>query len=83
MSFKDLFIEHEVPPEVQEWIKGEIEAQEERYTKIEKEMVDLAATLEGRTEETVFFANDVAVDGEGTVYVTDTRTGAIYRVDET
>ncbi len=46
-------------------------------------MVDLATTIEGRTEKTVFFANDVAVDGEGTVYVTDTRTGAIYRVDET
>jgi sugar lactone lactonase YvrE len=46
-------------------------------------MVDLAATLEDRTEETVFFANDVTVDHEGTIYVTDTRTGAIYRVDET
>jgi sugar lactone lactonase YvrE len=45
-------------------------------------MVDLAETLEGRTEKTVFFANDVAVDGEGMIYVTDTRTGAIYRVDE-
>ena len=46
MSFKDLFIKHDVPPEVQEWIKGEIEAQEVRYKKIEKEMVDLKATRE-------------------------------------
>ena len=46
-------------------------------------MVDLAVTLEGRTEKTVFFANDVTVDDQGTIYVTDTRTGAIYRVDET
>ena len=45
-------------------------------------MVDLAATLEDRTEETVFFANDVTVDDRGRIYVTDTRTGAIYRVDE-
>jgi sugar lactone lactonase YvrE len=45
-------------------------------------MVDLAATIEDRTEETVFFANDVTVDDEGTIYVSDTRTGAIYRIDE-
>lgn len=45
-------------------------------------MVDLAATIEDRTEETVFFANDVTVDDQGTIYVSDTRTGAIYRVDE-
>jgi sugar lactone lactonase YvrE len=45
-------------------------------------MVDLAAALEDRTEETVFFANDVTVDDQGRIYVTDTRTGAIYRIDE-
>ena len=45
-------------------------------------MVDLAATIEDRTKETVFFANDVTVDDEGTIYISDTRTGAIYRVDE-
>jgi sugar lactone lactonase YvrE len=45
-------------------------------------MIDLAAALEDRTEETVFFANDVTVDDRGRIYVTDTRTGAIYRVDE-
>jgi hypothetical protein len=65
MSFKDLFIEHDVPPEVQEWIKGEIEAQEERYTKIEKEMVDLAATREKWYQE--FF--DRITNGAG--YNTD------------
>ena len=46
MSFKDLFIEHDVPQEVQDWIKGEVEAQEARYSKIEKDMIDLAATRE-------------------------------------
>jgi sugar lactone lactonase YvrE len=45
-------------------------------------MVDLGATIEERTEETVFFANDVTVDDQGTIYVTDTRTDAIYRVDD-
>ena len=45
-------------------------------------MVDLSATLGDRTEETVFFANDVTVDDAGIIYVSDTRTGAIYRVDE-
>ena len=45
-------------------------------------MVDLAATIEDRTAETVFFANDVTVDDHGTIYVTDTRAAAIYRVDE-
>ena len=51
MSFKDLFIKHDVPPEVQEWIKGEIEAQEVRYSKLEKEMIDLAATREKYYQE--------------------------------
>lgn len=46
MSFKDLFIEHEVSPEVRKWIEEEVAAQEERYKKIEKEMVDLAPTRE-------------------------------------
>ena len=41
MSFKDTFIEHEVSPEVQEWIKGEVEAQEKRYVKIDQAMKDL------------------------------------------
>ncbi len=46
MGFKDTFIDHEVPPEVKEWIKGEIEAQEERYAKIEQEMKDYAPERE-------------------------------------
>ena len=45
-------------------------------------MVDLGATIEERTEQTVFFANDVTVDDQGTIYITDTRTDAIYRVDD-
>ncbi len=45
-------------------------------------MVDLDATIQERTEETRFFANDVTVDDQGTIYVTDTRANAIYRVDE-
>ncbi len=45
-------------------------------------MVDLAATIEDRTEETAFFANDVTVDDQGRIYVSDSRTGAIYVVDE-
>jgi sugar lactone lactonase YvrE len=45
-------------------------------------MVDLAATIEDRTPETVFFANDVTVGDDGVLYVSDTRTGAIYRIDQ-
>jgi sugar lactone lactonase YvrE len=45
-------------------------------------MIDLAPTIEDRTEQTVFFANDATVDDRGIIYVSDTRTGAIYRVDE-
>ncbi len=45
-------------------------------------MVDLAATIEDRTDETAFFANDVTVDDQGSIYVSDSRTGAIYVVDE-
>ena len=40
-------------------------------------MIDLATTIEDRTEKTVFFANDVTVDDEGAIYVTDTRTGGL------
>ncbi len=45
-------------------------------------MVDLAATIEDRTDETMFFANDVTVDDQGRIYVSDSRAGAIYVVDE-
>jgi len=45
-------------------------------------MVDLGATLEERAGETQFFANDVTVDDQGTIYVTDSRARAIYRVDD-
>ncbi len=46
MTFLNKFIEHEVPEEVKEWIKGEIEAQEARFAKIDQEMKDLAPTRE-------------------------------------
>ncbi|MBM63124.1 MAG: hypothetical protein CL484_09275 [Acidobacteria bacterium] len=43
-------------------------------------MVDLAATIDPLPVEAAFFANDVAVDDNGTAYVTDTRMNVIYRV---
>ena len=46
MTFVNKFIEHEVPEEVKEWIKGEIEAQEKRFAIIDQQMKDLAATRE-------------------------------------
>ena len=46
MTFLNKFIEHEVPEEVKEWIKSEIEAQEARFAKIEQEMKDLAGQRE-------------------------------------
>ena len=44
------------------------------------EMVDLAAAIENESNDAVYFANDVAVGDDGTVYVTDTRMNVIYRV---
>lgn len=46
MSFKDTFIDHELTPEVKEWIKGEIDAQEQRYAQIEQTMKEFAPTRE-------------------------------------
>lgn len=46
MTFLNKFIEYEVPEEVKEWIKGEIEAQEERFAKIDQQMKDLAGQRE-------------------------------------
>lgn len=46
MTFLNKFIEHEVPEEVKEWIKGEIEAQEARFARIDQEMKDLAGQRE-------------------------------------
>jgi len=43
-------------------------------------MVDLGAVAGGGADSIVF-ANDVAVDGDGNVYLTDTRMNIIYRVD--
>ena len=44
-------------------------------------MVDLAAVITDPPDDAVYFANDVTVGDDGTVYVTDTRMGVIYQVD--
>ncbi|MCB1730873.1 MAG: hypothetical protein KDI21_10390 [Halieaceae bacterium] len=46
MTFKNLFIEHDLAPEVRQWLEEEIAEQEERFKLIEKEMQDLAPTRE-------------------------------------
>ena len=46
MTFKNLFIEHDLSPEVKAWLEEEIAEQEARYKLIEKEMQDLAPTRE-------------------------------------
>lgn len=43
-------------------------------------MVDLAAAITDAPDDAVHFANDVAVGGDGTAYITDTRMNVIYRV---
>ena len=43
-------------------------------------MVDLAAVIGTPTDPAAYFANDVAVDGEGNAYVTDTRQNVVYKV---
>jgi hypothetical protein len=43
-------------------------------------MVDLGAVA-GGGDDSVVFANDVTVDDEGIVYLTDTRMNIVYRVD--
>lgn len=45
-------------------------------------MVDLGAEVDEPTDPPAFFANDVAVDDDGNVYVTDTRQNVVYLVDE-
>ena len=44
MSFKNLFIEHERAPEVEEWLEEEIAEQERRFAGIEQAMEDLKPT---------------------------------------
>ena len=46
MTFKNLFIEHELSPEVEAWIKQEVEEQEERYRAVSRDMEDLAPMRE-------------------------------------
>jgi hypothetical protein len=43
-------------------------------------MVDLAATIDPPPDPARFFANDLTVDGDGNVYVTDSFTSAVYKV---
>ena len=44
-------------------------------------MVDLAATVADPPGDATYAANDVAVAADGTVYVTDTLFGVLYRID--
>jgi len=43
-------------------------------------MVDLAAAVADAPADAVYFANDVAVGGDGTAYVTDSRMNIVYAV---
>ena len=43
-------------------------------------MVDLAAVIGTPNNPPQYFANDLAVDGSGNVYVTDTLTNVVYKV---
>jgi sugar lactone lactonase YvrE len=44
-------------------------------------MVDLTSSMRNVPEDAQFFANDVTVDDDGNVYVTDTRQNVVYKVD--
>ncbi len=44
-------------------------------------MVDLGATLGDVPDDAAFFANDVTVADDGTIYVTDTRMNVVYQID--
>jgi sugar lactone lactonase YvrE len=44
-------------------------------------MVDLGAVVPNKPADAKHFANDVTVDDTGTIYVTDSMLGVIYRVD--
>jgi len=46
------------------------------------QMLDLGALVSATDEKAVFFANDVTVDARGFIYVTDSRSGSIYQVDD-
>jgi len=46
MTFKNLFIEHGLSPEIEAWIKEEVAEQEERYRTTSGDMDDLAPMRE-------------------------------------
>ncbi len=46
MTFKNLFIEHELSPDVEAWIKEEVDEQEQRYRAVSNSMDDLAPMRE-------------------------------------
>ena len=43
-------------------------------------MVDLAAVIGTPNDPPQYFANDLTVDGSGTVYVTDTMNNVVFKV---
>ena len=45
-------------------------------------MVDLEPALGSVPDDAAFFANDVTVADDGTIYVTDTRMNVVYEVDD-
>jgi hypothetical protein len=46
MSFKNLFIKHDLSPEVRAWLDKEIAEQEERFARLEQNMAELAPVRE-------------------------------------
>jgi hypothetical protein len=46
MTFKNLFIEHELSPEIEAWIKEEVDEQEQRYRAVSNDMDNLAPMRE-------------------------------------
>ena len=73
MTFKNLFIEHELSPEVEAWIKQEVAEQEERYRAVSGEMEDLAPMREKWYQE--FFdrikTNGFNLDGDDKMPIPD------------
>lgn len=69
MSFKNLFIEHELTPEVEAWIKEEGIEQEARFLKIEQQMNDLSPTREKWYQEFFDRIRTVGYNADGDMKV--------------